>query len=160
MFPLSLTTGYAVLALNCLEAPGGEPVQVASVAATMGLPGPFLSKIVNRLAVEGLVKTRRGRCGGVTLAREASNISLEEIVRAVDGENWDKGCFLGLRTCRVPEGRCPLHQFWLDQIEVFRARMASVSLADLGCFNPIDGVPDPNLQCCPANCSKAEGGCR
>lgn len=50
MFPLSQATGYAVLALNCMEEPGGEPIQVATVAANMGLPAAFLAKVVNRLA--------------------------------------------------------------------------------------------------------------
>ncbi len=137
MFPLSLTTGYAVLALNCMKTPGGDPVQVASVATATGLPGPFLAKIVNRLATQGLVKTRRGRKGGVVLARPADQITLVDIVRAVEGEDWDKGCFLGLRKCGVPEGYCPIHEFWLEEIERFRIKMASITLAQLECFDPL-----------------------
>lgn len=175
MFPLSLTTGYAVLALNCMKAPGGDPVQVASVAAATGLPGPFLSKIVNRLATQGLVVTRRGRSGGVTLARASDQISLEEIVRAVEGEDWDKGCFLGLRKCGVPEGYCPFHEFWLEEIERFRAKMASVTLANLECFNPAKpcgdkpggpeafGITEPSKGSgrdgCPRNCGSGENTC-
>jgi Rrf2 family protein len=175
MFPLSLTTGYAVLALNCMNAPGGDPVQVASVAAATGLPGPFLSKIVNRLATQGLVVTRRGRSGGVTLARSADQISLVEIVRAVEGEDWDKGCFLGLRKCGVPEGFCPFHEFWLEEIERFRTKMTSITLANMACFNPAKpcgdtprgpeafGITEPSKESgrdgCPRNCGSGQNSC-
>ena len=158
MFPLSLTTGYAVLALNCMEDPGGHPSQVATIAAATGLPGPFLSKIVNRLAAQGLVKTRRGRSGGVILTRPAKEISLDEIVTAVEGEGWDKACFLGLRTCAVPEPEehCPFHEFWLEEIGRFRAKMAATSLADLACFDPVTSkevpVGTPAKPGCPHNC--------
>lgn len=158
MFPLSLTTGYSVLALNCMKAPGGDPAQVASIAAATGLPGPFLSKIVNRLATQGLVKTRRGRSGGVVLARPANQITLDEIVCAVEGEGWDKGCFLGLRTCAVPEPdkHCPFHEFWLEEISRFRAKMASITLADLECFDPVTATGEPAQMPfkpgCPHNC--------
>jgi len=175
MFPLSLTTGYAVLALNCMNAPGGDPVQVASVATATGLPGPFLSKIVNRLATQGLVKTRRGRSGGVVLARPADQISLREIVEAVEGEGWDKGCFLGLRKCGVPEGYCPFHEFWLEEIERFRTKLNSVTLANLECFNPTKPCGDKprgpeafgivpaqatqGRDACPHNCGNGEHSC-
>lgn len=163
MFPLSLTTGYAVLALNCMEGPGGNPAQVASIAASTKLPGPFLAKIVNRLGTQGLVKTRRGRSGGVLLSRPAEQITLDEIVTAVEGEGWDKGCFLGLRTCAVPEpeGHCPFHEFWVEEIGRFRAKMAATSLADLGCFDPIalvDSIASaPSKPGCPENCGS--GSC-
>lgn len=176
MFPLSLTTGYAVLALNCMKSPGNEPVQVASVAASTGLPGPFLSKIVNRLAAQGLVTTRRGRKGGVTLARPADQITLVDIVAAVDGDDWDKGCFMGLRKCGVPEGYCPIHEFWLEEITRFREKMASITLAHLECFDPqkhsedSPGGPeafgilpssrkDTGRDGCPRNCGSGEGSC-
>jgi Rrf2 family protein len=174
MFPLSLTTGYAVLALNCIETAGDDPVQVASVASSTGLPGPFLSKIVNRLASQGLVNTRRGRNGGVTLARAADQITLVEIVQAVEGEGWDKGCFLGLRKCGVPEGYCPFHEFWLEEIERFRAKMNAVTLANLGCFNPAKTCGDTprgpeafgitrdgetGRDGCPRNCGSGENRC-
>lgn len=174
MFPLSLTTGYAVLALNCMKTPGGDPVQVASVATATGLPGPFLSKIVNRLATQGLVKTRRGRNGGVVLARPADQITLVDIVRAVDGEDWDKGCFLGLRKCGVPEGHCPIHEFWLEQIECFRVKMGSITLAQLDCFDPLKATAEGLLgpaafgvtisgnkgrDGCPHECGSGENTC-
>jgi Rrf2 family iron-responsive transcriptional regulator len=175
MFPIARSTGYAVLALNCLDTPGGDPVPVASVVAATGLPGPFLAKVVHQLAIHGLVKTRRGRNGGVVLSRPAKQISLEEIVRAMEGEDWDKGCFLGLRKCGVPEGRCPFHEFWLEEIERFRAKMASISLADLVCFNPTEsggdhprgpetfGIKEPSKESgrdgCPRHCGSGEGHC-
>ena len=156
MFPLSLTTGYAVLALNCMNGPEEEPSQVASIAASMGLPGPFLSKIVNRLGTQGLVRTRRGRKGGVVLTRLPEEITLEQIVFAVEGEGWVKACFLGLRTCAIPEPEehCPIHEFWVEEIGRIKTKMASITLADLGCFDPRTTLAnlESGKKGCPESC--------
>ncbi|MCE1228613.1 MAG: Rrf2 family transcriptional regulator [Firmicutes bacterium] len=157
MFPLSQATGYAVLALNCMEEPGGEPIQVATVAANMGLPAAFLAKVVNRLASHGLVTTRRGRHGGVVLARPAQLISLAEILQAVEGDDWDKGCFLGHKSCLVSDCQCPMPLPWRERIEDFKVQMAQTSLANLGCYAP-QGIPArPVRGKCPEKGTTASG---
>ena len=85
MFPLNQTAGYAVLALGMMNDPGGQPVLVRDIAEATDIPKPYLSKLVHQLSVRGLVITRRGYRGGVTLAKPATEINIVEIVEAVGG---------------------------------------------------------------------------
>lgn len=74
MLPLSQSSGYAVLAMSCLEDPGGKPTLVVDVAARTGFPRPYLSKMIHKLAKVGLVMAKRGNKGGVVLSLAAKEI--------------------------------------------------------------------------------------
>ena len=84
---------------------------VREVSDALGIPYPFLAKIVQTLAQAGILRTLRGPSGGITLARPASQITLREIVVATDGPAIFRECVLGLPGCgdRTP---CPLHAAW------------------------------------------------
>lgn len=64
------------------EAPGRE---VRAVAFACGEPAPFLGKVLQKLARAGVLRSRRGRTGGFVLGRAASEISLADVVLAVEG---------------------------------------------------------------------------
>src|ERR671938_1261217 len=68
------------------ETPGGQPIPLGSIADAEALPLAYLEHLVQRLRKAGLVESRRGAHGGYTLAREASDISMAEVVRALEGE--------------------------------------------------------------------------
>lgn len=133
MFPLNQTAGYAVLALGMMNDPGGQPVLVRDIAEATNIPKPYLSKLVHQLSVRGLVITRRGYRGGVTLARPAGEINIVEIVEAVGGRPMSYPCILGLEECS-DERACPLHTFWCETIERVAKRLESTSLADAAAF--------------------------
>lgn len=133
MLPLSQTAGYAVLALSCLEDPGGDPALVQDVAARTGIPRAYLSKLMNSLAHKGLIKAKRGNKGGVILAQPAREISLDVIAEAVDGESWRNGCLLGFSTCSDDRG-CPTHAFWKEERERIHAHLKQNTLADIARF--------------------------
>jgi Rrf2 family protein len=130
MLPLSQTTGYAVRAMLCLNEPGGAPVLVEEIAAYTGIPRSYLSKMVHKLAKQGLVVARRGHHGGVVLARAATEITLEDLSIAVDGVGWQSRCLMGLLGC-TDENPCVLHEFWQETLGQIRARLRSVTLVDL-----------------------------
>lgn len=77
------------------EAPGHE---ARALALACGEPAPFLGKVLQKLARAGLLRSKRGRTGGFVLGRPASEITLADIVLAVEGAD-DLGKVLGL-----PEG--------------------------------------------------------
>lgn len=107
---LSPATGYAVRALATVAATSDQPVLVREISATTGIPGPYLGKIVNRLAHRRLVVTRRGPGGGVSLARPAADISLYDVCRALDDPLTEERCMLSDEPC-TDERFCPAHTF-------------------------------------------------
>ena len=142
MHPLSQSAGDAILALSCLEDPGGAPVLVQDVAMWTGAPGPYLSKVFHALGKAGLVATKRGRNGGVTLMRPAREITLETIAGAVDGEEWKESCLLGLATCS-DERACPVHTFWTEERKRILAELESTTLADVARFERTHRLANP-----------------
>ncbi len=111
MLSFSQTSGYAVLALSCLGASGSRPVLAKEISECTGVSLPYLLKLFHSLTRHGLIASKRGYCGGYTLARPAHKISLFDVVEAVEGEGWQQRCIWGLQVCR--DGcRCPLHSFW------------------------------------------------
>jgi len=67
------------------SSPEGEPVPLAEIAAHDGLPLAYLEHLVARLRKAGLVDSRRGSRGGYMLARDAREISMAEVVAALEG---------------------------------------------------------------------------
>lgn len=130
MLPLSQTTGYAVRAMLCLNEPGGSPVLVEEIADSTGIPRSYLSKLVHKLAKQGLIVARRGHHGGVVLARPSREITLEDLSIAVDGVAWQSRCLMGLLGC-TDQTPCVLHEFWKETLGQILARLRAVTLVDL-----------------------------
>jgi Rrf2 family protein len=77
---------YGVRVMAHLAKRGGEdPISLGSIADAEGLPLAYLEHLVQRLRKAGLVESRRGAHGGYTLAREAGDITMAEVVRALEG---------------------------------------------------------------------------
>ncbi len=86
-------------------------VQVQEIAASEGIPAPFLAKVLQQLARSHLVNSFKGPGGGFSLNRPPSAINLYEIFRVVDGvEDLDR-CAVGLAECN-DFAPCPLHDTW------------------------------------------------
>jgi len=111
MISLSITTGYAIKALMCLESGDCVPRHISDIAQCTGVPRAYLAKILNAVSQQGLVQTKRGYRGGISLARRAEEISLLQIVEAVEGDQWLGECLLGMETCDILT-ICPTHEFW------------------------------------------------
>src|SRR5258705_9673675 len=76
-----------------------RPVSLGSIAEAEGLPLAYLEHLVQRLRRQGLVESRRGAHGGYTLSRPAAEITMAEIVEALEGN-------LAPIECITPEGMC------------------------------------------------------
>ncbi len=108
---LSQTVGYAIIALGYLAETGEGPILVKDIADATGVPAAYLSKIVNTLAKKGLVNTQRGIKGGVTLSRDATDITLYHLCEAMDDPLLQGKCMLATANCS-DERACPAHKFW------------------------------------------------
>ncbi len=125
---------YASRALLSLALHGGktEPTSVRDIAERTGLPQPYLEQILLALKGAGLVRSKRGVGGGYVLARDPAEITLAQVVSAVDGpivagdfgEPHENGA------CDH-EGQCILLAVWAEVGEVMRRELQSFTLADL-----------------------------
>lgn len=107
---ISPAARYALSAASRLALqPPGERARLDRIAVGDGLPPSFLAKILRALAKRRIVVSRRGRGGGHLLARPSGEITLGEIVAAVEApRRKSRRCLLKLRSCAagVP---CVLH---------------------------------------------------
>ena len=82
---ISARIEYALRALCTLAARGGEPLTAEELAQAQGLPVRFLRAILNDLRRVGIVTSQRGNEGGYQLARPASDITIGEVFRRLEG---------------------------------------------------------------------------
>ena len=121
------------LALHADGGDGGEgPTAVRDIAERTGLPQPYLEQILLALKGAGLVRSKRGVGGGYVLARPPEEITLSQIVAAVDGPivAGDFGLPHENGACDH-EGQCILLTVWDDVGEHMRTHLDSFNLADM-----------------------------
>lgn len=120
---------YAVRAiLDLALQPAGERVSSDEIARRQNIPPAFLTKICARLAAEGLVITQRGVNGGVKLARSPEQITLLDVVEAIDGPITLNRCARHPGECSR-DRTCAVHPIWLELCQDFRARLNSYDFA-------------------------------
>jgi len=119
------------LALHADSGEGG-PTAVRDIAERTGLPQPYLEQILLALKGAGLVRSKRGVGGGYVLARTPEEITLSQIVAAVDGPivAGDFGLPHENGACDH-EGQCILLTVWADVGEHMRTHLDSFNLADM-----------------------------
>ncbi len=83
------------------------------IAKSQDIPPSFLAKIISQLSIAGLLHTARGARGGVSLARPPEEITLLEVVEAVDGPIRLNECVEGEEDCKFGKD-CPLRQIWQE----------------------------------------------
>lgn len=99
----------AVLLAEHQEAP--VALRAADLAAQLGIPANYLSKILHQLARDGVLESQRGKAGGFRLARPAARIRLAEVVRPFDEIDTRRTCLLGRAVCS-DAAPCQAHARW------------------------------------------------
>jgi len=130
---LQLTRGgeYAVRAMTYLaERPVGAISSLHDVGRERDIPESFLAKIFQSLVHGGLVVSQRGARGGFSLARPAAEISVREVIEAVDGPIALNGCVLWPDDCRR-SADCRMHDVWLLAQRRMMDVLDGVTLAEL-----------------------------
>lgn len=121
---------YAVRAMLSLARPGTTQLTAAAVAEATGIPPGYVPQVMGDLVRTGLVANRRGRSGGYRLARPADEVSLLDIVEAVEGDGRRRTCVLRGGPCRR-DGPCDVHEAFAAAQEAVFGTLAGVSLADV-----------------------------
>ena len=118
----------AVLYLAHLD--DSERAATSTVAHEQHIPPSFLAKIISQLSIAGLLHTSHGARGGVTLAREPKDITLLEVVEAIDGPIQLNECVGDEGTCSFGH-ECPLQSVWCEAQEKLVTQLKSTNFADL-----------------------------
>ena len=122
--------GILLLAEMASSAPGAI-VAASELAATTGLPMPMVSKTLKVLAREGLLVSVRGPRGGYRLSRRAEDISVADVVSALEGPIAMTSCSeTSGGDCGI-EAKCRVHGNWLKLNRVVIGALAGLSLAEM-----------------------------
>ncbi|MBI3289734.1 MAG: Rrf2 family transcriptional regulator [Elusimicrobia bacterium] len=112
---------------------GRSPVPAERLAEADNVPADYVSQILVKLRRAGLVTSHRGSAGGYVLARKPGEISLAEVVRAVDGAVFEEVCGRyeeGSKDCRH-QGQCAISPVWNRLGELITGYFEGVTLASI-----------------------------
>ena len=101
----------AVIYLSRLEE--NDKVATSLIAKDQKIPPSFLAKIISQLSIAGLIHTSRGARGGVSLAKSANEISVLDVIEAIDGPVLLNECTGNSTLCPFL-GSCPLRELWCE----------------------------------------------
>ena len=115
-------------------------VRKQDVAHAVGASENHLAQVINKLAQDGFITTRRGRHGGFELARVASSISVGEVLRAFEGDLPLIECFTDHNTCPLV-GHCRLGTHLQRAVDAFYEALDNLYLSDLtNCNSRLDRI--------------------
>jgi len=131
MIRLTNLADYAVVVMTAAAGAHGPRLSAGQVAAMTGVPAPTVAKLLGTLARGGLLTSTRGVAGGFGLARPAHEITVADIVEAVDGPIQLTQCLHGHSGDCALEGTCGVRPHWPLINASVRAALAAVTLADI-----------------------------
>ena len=130
---LQLTRGgeYAVRAMTYLARfPEGHVASLRDIGQAQEIPESFLAKILQSLVHAGLAVSQRGAHGGFALARPAEQITMRDVIEAVDGPISVNLCTLDPEDCQRSD-KCEVHKVWLRAQEQLMDVLGGVTLSSL-----------------------------
>jgi Rrf2 family protein len=131
MMELTRKGEYAIRAVLCLaRQPQGKVALLGEIAESAQAPPTFLAKILQGLVKLGLVRSTRGAGGGFVLGRPAAEITLRELVEAVEGPIVPNRCLTGGGPCEAG-GACRVHHVWRTVQSKVVEVLDGVTVADL-----------------------------
>ncbi len=136
---ISQTVEYALRAIVTIAQHGGQPCTAQQIAEITQVPAPYLSKLMQGLVRAGLASSQRGLRGGFLLSKDPSELTIWEVVHAVEPFQRILECPLGIKS--HGSTLCPLHRR-LDRAmatveEQFRGATIADVLAEPGAVTPL-----------------------
>jgi Rrf2 family protein len=123
-------TDYAIRCVLYLAERSGNIVMVNEIADAKEIPKSFLAKILQTLAKAGIVESLRGVKGGFRLSKKPSDISLLEVVEAMEGTVAMNICAVDERMCNF-SSTCVVHPVWIDLRKDVEERLRQWTFAKL-----------------------------
>jgi FeS assembly SUF system regulator len=129
MLRISKLTDYAIVASSHLGSLPGA-IAVSDLASATHIPQPTVAKVLKVLARAGLVASQRGAHGGYRLARPAEEITVADIIRAIEGPIAVTECADEAEACEY-EPSCEVRANWQRINSAVQAALAGITLADM-----------------------------
>jgi len=147
MIRITRQTDYGIVLLACFAtSPKSSLRNARDLAAETGQPLPTVSKILKTLARQGLLESQRGVNGGYRLAREASSISVADIISALEGPIAITECLDEAADDCNYEASCPCRPNW-ERINVaIRGALGGIPLTDMIPRFPLPPVQVPGSE--------------
>jgi Rrf2 family transcriptional regulator, iron-sulfur cluster assembly transcription factor len=132
---MELTLGsrvdYAVRAVvDLARHHGGGRRKAREVSEAMAIPPAYLPQVLAPLVRAGIVVSESGPAGGYELRQLPGELTLLQVIVAVEGDPSSTTCVLRGGPC-LAGGPCAMHEPWMEAQEAFLARLAAISFADL-----------------------------
>jgi len=128
---LSHLADYAVVLMTAAaRRPAGERLSATELSIDTGVPLPTAQKLMGQLAAAGLLSSSRGVTGGFSLSRPATEISLADIVEAVEGPIAMTVCSEGRSDCAL-DAHCRVKPHMGVVGDAVRGALGAVSLVEL-----------------------------
>lgn len=131
MIKLSRLTDYAVVVLGKLATEQGKQMTAAELATGTGIPEPTVSKVLKLLAKPGLIRSTRGVNGGYTLDKASTEISVAEVIAALEGPIALTACVDGSEDSCNFHQVCSLKGRWQKVNDAIQSALSDLKLSDL-----------------------------
>jgi Rrf2 family protein len=125
----SQTVEYALRAVVYLANEAPAPRTTDQIASATLVPEAYLSKVLQELGRAGIVQSKRGRGGGVVLEKPPDELTILEVVNAVEPIGRIRECPLGLKAHGVH--LCPLHKRLDNALAMMETAFAQTTLAEI-----------------------------
>ncbi len=131
MMGLTRKGEYAIRGMVYLaEHEPGKLILISEIAEAVDVPQSFLAKIFQDFTRLGIVRSSRGARGGFCLARPSAQITLREVVEAVEGPIYPNSCLISEGICER-SGTCNVHPVWRKVQKQVQQILDEVTLAEL-----------------------------
>ncbi len=141
MFRLNRLTDYGVVVLSQMSRNPNDLRTAPQISRQTGVPLPTVAKLLNALAHEDLIESHRGAAGGYTLSRPAAEISVAEVIQALEGPIALTACVEGSEDECGVEALCPMRGNWDRVNKAIYGALSEVTLADMAAGFWSFGVP-------------------
>lgn len=131
MLQITIKADYAVRVAMYLAQQGiGVRVSAMDIARDQQVPKALIPKILQAMARKGIITTTSGRHGGAVLSRDPKEITIYDLIEAIDGPPTLARCLKSEGVC-PREGVCPVHPFWAKTRKQFVKMLKDANIADI-----------------------------
>lgn len=131
MIRLSKLSDYAIVILSALAQSGAATMSASVLAQQTKLPEPTVAKVLKLLNKDNIIASIRGASGGYTLQRKVDEITLYDVLKAIEGPMALAACVEGSTDSCSYAGSCPVNGRWNMVNHAMRTALQSISLNDM-----------------------------